>query len=130
MDRGSGAIHRHSHRHVLHDKLMDRLHAKVREGEHAGRLDGLGYEISRPARGNQSATLTRRRLAIVTSRLTGGGNAKLVERVRTLTTPGRTVDVVVTEMGLAVNPIRPALGEGSEKQLNIDPQAGINMKQI
>ena len=48
MDGGSSAVDRHRHRHVLHDKLMDRLHAKVVEGEHARRLDRLRYEIGRP----------------------------------------------------------------------------------
>jgi citrate lyase subunit alpha / citrate CoA-transferase len=48
-------------------------------------------------------------LAIVATRLTAGGYAKLVERVRTVTTPGKTVDVVVTEIGLAINPARDDL---------------------
>ena len=61
--------------------------------------------------GGHADTAAGAKLAIVTSRLTAGGNAKLVERVRTLTTPGRTVDVVVTELGLAVNPIRSDLSD-------------------
>ncbi len=59
--------------------------------------------------GGHADTAAGAGLAIVTSRLTAGANPKLVERVRTLTTPGATVDVVVTEAGLAVNPARGEL---------------------
>jgi citrate lyase subunit alpha/citrate CoA-transferase len=59
--------------------------------------------------GGHADTAAGARLAIVTSRLTTGGYAKFVECVRTVTTPGRTVDVVATEAGLAVNPARPDL---------------------
>lgn len=51
------------------------------------------------------------RLAIITTRLTAAGFPKIVERVGTLTTPGETVDVVVTEAGVAVNPRRTELGD-------------------
>lgn len=48
-------------------------------------------------------------LTLITTRLTAAGYPKIVPRVTTLTTPGRSVDVVVTEAGLAVNPARPEL---------------------
>lgn len=48
-------------------------------------------------------------LTVVTTRLTAGGWAKIVPRVTTLTTPGNSVDVVVTEAGVAVNPRRADL---------------------
>ena len=51
------------------------------------------------------------KLAIVTTRLNAGGYAKVVERVTTVTTPGETIDVLVTEAGVAVNPRREALRE-------------------
>ncbi|MBP0484926.1 citrate lyase subunit alpha [Sagittula salina] len=51
------------------------------------------------------------RLAIITTRLTAAGFAKIVPEVGTVTTPGHTVDVVVTEAGIAVNPLRAALAE-------------------
>ena len=50
-------------------------------------------------------------MAVVTTRLTAAGFAKLVPQVGTLTTPGATIDVVVTEAGLAVNPARTDLAE-------------------
>ena len=51
------------------------------------------------------------KLAIVTTRLNAGGYAKVVDRVTTVTTPGETIDVLVTEAGVAVNPRRPELRE-------------------
>jgi citrate lyase subunit alpha / citrate CoA-transferase len=61
--------------------------------------------------GGHADTAAGARLAIVTSRLTAGGHAKFVGRVRTITTPGETIDVVVTEVGLAVNPARSDLSD-------------------
>ena len=49
------------------------------------------------------------KLAIVTTRLVAGGHPKIVDRVRTITTPGETVDALVTEEGVAINPRRTDL---------------------
>lgn len=49
------------------------------------------------------------KLAIVTTRLNASERSKVVERVNTITTPGETIDVVVTEQGVAVNPRRSDL---------------------
>jgi citrate lyase subunit alpha / citrate CoA-transferase len=46
------------------------------------------------------------KLALVTTRLQAGGYAKVVEQVTTITTPGETVDALVTDEGVAVNPKR------------------------
>ena len=51
------------------------------------------------------------KLAIVTTRLNAGGYAKVIDRVTTVTTPGETIDVLVTEAGVAVNPRREELRE-------------------
>lgn len=51
------------------------------------------------------------KLAIITTRLTAAGFPKIVERVGTLTTPGETVDAVVTEAGVAVNPRQTELAD-------------------
>ncbi|MDH3660435.1 MAG: citrate lyase subunit alpha [Alphaproteobacteria bacterium] len=50
-------------------------------------------------------------LTVVTTRLTAAGFPKIVSKVRTLTTPGDSVDVVVTDGGIAVNPARAELAE-------------------
>jgi len=56
--------------------------------------------------GGHADTAAGAKLAIVTTRLTARGFAKVVDRVTTLTTPGETIDVLVTEAGIAVNPAR------------------------
>jgi citrate lyase subunit alpha/citrate CoA-transferase len=61
--------------------------------------------------GGHADTAAGARLTIVTTRLTAAGFPKIVPHVGTLTTPGATVDVVVTDHGIAVNPLRPALAE-------------------
>ena len=42
-------------------------------------------------------------LAIVTTRLASSVGPKIVERVGCITTPGETIDVVVTDVGIAVH---------------------------
>jgi citrate lyase subunit alpha / citrate CoA-transferase len=51
------------------------------------------------------------KLALVTTRLNAGGYAKVVDQVTTITTPGETVDALVTEEGIAVNPKRVELSD-------------------
>lgn len=67
--------------------------------------------------GGHADTAAGSKLAIVTTRLSAAGGRKLVEKVGCITTPGETVDVLVTEAGVAVNPLRGDLvdvlaGEG------------------
>ncbi|CAN5614522.1 citrate lyase subunit alpha [soil metagenome] len=59
--------------------------------------------------GGHADTAAGARLALITTRLAAAGYAKIVDRVGTLTTPGETVDAVVTEAGIAVNPLREDL---------------------
>lgn len=61
--------------------------------------------------GGHSDTAAGAKLALVTTRLAAGGVPKIVERVTCLTTPGSTIDAVVTEAGVAVNPARGDLAE-------------------
>ncbi|WP_056033664.1 citrate lyase subunit alpha [Loktanella sp. 3ANDIMAR09] len=61
--------------------------------------------------GGHADTAAGAKLAIVTTKLTAAGFPKIVERVGTLTTPGATIDVLVTDQGIAVNPTRPDLHE-------------------
>lgn len=59
--------------------------------------------------GGHADTAAGSTLAIVTTRLVSSVGPKIVERVGCLTTPGETIDAVVTEMGVAVNPRREDL---------------------
>lgn len=61
--------------------------------------------------GGHADTAAGAQLSLVTTRLTAAGFAKIVPEVGTLTTPGATVDVIVTDAGIAVNPARGALAE-------------------
>jgi citrate lyase subunit alpha / citrate CoA-transferase len=61
--------------------------------------------------GGHADTAAGAKLTLITTRLNANGYAKVVDRVHTVTTPGETVDVVVTEAGVAVNPRRVELCE-------------------
>jgi citrate lyase subunit alpha / citrate CoA-transferase len=56
--------------------------------------------------GGHADTAAGARLAIVTTMLRARSAPKIVSRVACVTTPGETIDVVVTEAGVAVNPAR------------------------
>jgi citrate lyase subunit alpha/citrate CoA-transferase len=61
--------------------------------------------------GGHADTAAGAALTVVTTRLTAAGFPKIVSKVGTLTTPGDSVDVVVTDGGIAVNPARAELAE-------------------
>jgi citrate lyase subunit alpha/citrate CoA-transferase len=61
--------------------------------------------------GGHSDTAAGAKLAILTTQLRSRKGPKLVEKVRCITTPGETIDVVVTGAGVAVNPQREDLAE-------------------
>lgn len=73
--------------------------------------------------GGHSDTAAGAKVTIVVANLLRGRLPIIMERVLTATTPGETVDVLVTERGVAVNPRRPELKE----QLL---QAGLPVKEI
>jgi len=59
--------------------------------------------------GGHSDTAAGAKLALVTTQLTARSHPKIVDRVACVTTPGETIDVVVTDEGVAVNPRRSDL---------------------
>jgi citrate lyase subunit alpha/citrate CoA-transferase len=61
--------------------------------------------------GGHSDTAAGAKLAIVTTQLTAGAHPKIVEQASSVTTPGETIDAVVTEAGIAINPRRSELRE-------------------
>ncbi|SDJ97208.1 citrate lyase subunit alpha [Natronincola ferrireducens] len=61
--------------------------------------------------GGHSDTAAGSKLAIVVTQLVKGRLPIVVDRVTTVTTPGETIDVLVTERGIAVNPLRQDLIE-------------------
>lgn len=61
--------------------------------------------------GGHADTAAGAKLAIVTTRVKAGSFPKVVDRVGVVTTPGESIDVLVTDAGVAVNPRRPELAE-------------------
>jgi citrate lyase subunit alpha / citrate CoA-transferase len=61
--------------------------------------------------GGHSDTAAGAKLAIVVTQLSKGRLPIVVESVTTVTTPGETIDAVVTERGIAINPRRTDLIE-------------------
>ena len=76
--------------------------------------------IIRGAIGGHPDTAAGASLSVVVAPLLRGRIPCVVDKVNTIVTPGRTVDVVVTDQGVAVNPARPEI-----KQRLID--AGIQV---
>ena len=67
--------------------------------------------VIRGAVGGHPDTAAGASLTIVTAPLLRGRIPTVCERVNTICTPGSTVDVLVTDQGVAVNPNRPELRE-------------------
>lgn len=67
-------------------------------------------QIAQPIGGHQD-TAAGAKLTIVTVPLSRKNNPIIVDEVTTVTTPGETIDAVVTEKGIAVNPRRDDLIE-------------------
>lgn len=61
--------------------------------------------------GGHSDTAAGSKLCIIVSQLVNSRISVVKDRVTTLTTPGETVDVLVTERGIAINPLRTDLIE-------------------
>lgn len=79
--------------------------------------------IIRGAIGGHPDTAADSALSIIVCPLLRGRIPCVVDEVTTLITPGSSVDVIVTEYGIAVNPRRPELKERLEK-------AGLNIVDI
>lgn len=71
--------------------------------------------IIRGAIGGHPDTAADSALSIIVCPLLRGRIPCIVDEVTTLITPGSTVDVIVTEYGIAVNPRRPELAERLRK---------------
>lgn len=67
--------------------------------------------VIRGAIGGHPDTAQGAAMSVVVAPLTRGRIPTIVEHVQTVVTPGSTVDVLVTDQGVAVNPNRPELRE-------------------
>ena len=71
--------------------------------------------VIRGAIGGHPDTAADSALSIIVCPLLRGRIPCIVDEVTTLITPGKSVDVIVTEYGIAVNPGRPELAERLRK---------------
>ena len=71
--------------------------------------------VIRGAVGGHPDTAAGASLSVVVAPLTRGRIPSIIDRVNTVVTPGSTVDVVVTDQGVAVNPRRPEVAEKLRK---------------
>ncbi|MDT2768298.1 citrate lyase subunit alpha [Globicatella sulfidifaciens] len=67
--------------------------------------------VIRGASGGHSDTAYASKMSLVITPIVRGRIATIVDKVNTVITPGTSVDVVVTELGIAINPNRPDLIE-------------------
>ncbi len=67
--------------------------------------------VIRAASGGHSDTAAMAKMSIITAPLTRGRIATIIDKVTTVVTPGSTIDVVVTDYGVIVNPSRKDLIE-------------------
>ncbi len=65
--------------------------------------------VIRGAIGGHPDTAVGAAMSVIVAPLTRGRIPCVVDRVQTVVTPGETVDVLVTDRGIAVNPMRPEL---------------------
>ena len=90
------------HNDPLHQEVYTQFNVNVLVGS-----DG----IIRGAIGGHQDTAADSALSIIVCPLLRGRIPCVVPKVTTLITPGKSVDVVVTEYGIAVNPARPEIAE-------------------
>ena len=102
----ASAVHAGSAVHALDIVILSAL--EVDENFNVNVLVGSDGVI-RGAIGGHPDTAEDSALSIIVCPLLRGRIPCVVPRVTTLTTPGKGVDVVVTEYGIAVNPARPEI---------------------
>ena len=89
---------------------FDDLAAMIKAGFNVNVLTGSDG-VLRGAPGGHPDTAAGSKVCIIVTPLVRGRMATVCEHVVTVTTPGDCVDVLVTDYGIAVNPLRPDLVE-------------------
>ncbi|MDF9867109.1 citrate lyase subunit alpha/citrate CoA-transferase [Bacilli bacterium PM5-3] len=69
--------------------------------------------------GGHSDTAAGAKLAIIVSKLVSGRISVIKDRVTTITTPGESIDVLVTDYGIAINPKHQKLIENLKNKTNL-----------
>ncbi len=66
--------------------------------------------------GGHADTAAGAKLSVIVTKLVNARRSAVVDRVRTVTTPGETVDLLVTDLGIAVNPKNQTLCDALRTQ--------------
>ena len=104
----------------LHDSAVNQLDFVVLsalEGDTDFNINVLtgSDRVIRGAVGGHPDTASGASLSVVVAPLTRGRIPTIVNKVNTIVTPGSTVDVVVTDQGIAVHPSRPDVAQKLQK---------------
>lgn len=136
-------------RNANHHKISADLYANPNNPNHiAGKLDAvilgaseidLDFNVNVTTgsdgvilggSGGHADTAAGAKLTIIVSKLFNARISCLVDEVRTVTTPGETVDVLVTERGIAVNPRRRDLIGKLKAETNLEIKTIGELKEI
>ena len=80
--------------------------------------------------GGHADTAAGAKLSIIVSKLFNARISCLVEKVRTVTTPGETIDAFVTDRGIAINPKHRDLIEKLKAETNLEIRTMEELKAI
>ncbi len=80
--------------------------------------------------GGHADTAAGAKLAIIVSKLMNARLSCLVDRVTTVTTPGETIDILVTDRGIAINPKHQELIEKLKAETNLEILTIGELKEI
>lgn len=132
-----------------HKKISADIYANPNNPDHvAGKLDvvilgaseiDLDYNVNVTTgsdgiilggSGGHADTAAGAKLSIIVSKLFNARVSCLVEKVRTVTTPGETIDVLVTERGIAINPKHKDLIEKLKAETTLEIRTIEELKEI
>lgn len=80
--------------------------------------------------GGHADTAAGAKLSIIVSKLVNARISCIVDKVMTVTTPGETIDVLVTERGIAINPKHQDLIEKLKKETKLEIYTIEELKEI
>ena len=80
--------------------------------------------------GGHADTAAGAKLSIIVSKLFNARISCLVDKVRTVTTPGETIDVFVTDRGIAINPRHADLIKKLKAETNLEIKTIEELKEI
>ncbi|PIE98524.1 MAG: citrate lyase subunit alpha [Treponema sp.] len=136
-------------KNATHQKISANTYANPNNPEHiAGKLDtvilgaseiDLNFNVNVTTgsdgiilggSGGHADTAAGAKLTVIVSKLFNARISSLTENVRTITTPGETVDVFITDRGIAVNPKNTELIARLKSETNLNLKTIEELKEI